>query len=476
MKKYDFIFGIGRDCACPLALRKAGLQLMSLPWDTFPMNPDSDGSDILPRLDLMGPGDSVAYPYDYLHNTPLHAAGPDTKEKEKYDRRLGQFKKRMAGSNNCVLAVYMDTPRSAQTDIDVCKEAQRKLQAFYPHVKVDFLLFSFAPDRPYSQRIVEDLGNGFTRVAFDFKDKTSDPKNFSVDLGQCAAVMRSLAAVRPYTTSAGNRRRTLGEKMRDVGAANVWQYFLYRRRRDFSRLRELLVPRLLLARLRRRKCDHVLSIGMNCEPAFRFSLSWGFVESTPFSWASCTDPLRLAEVLREPGLIGDQGFSFRDESLMWRCEKTGLSFHGKLAVDAAGATVSPEALAADKDDLVRRLAYLNEKLTRILSDDSSKAIIFRVDTAVALAEDANAKIDAVQRALEARGARNYTLVVITEQTAHGRIAPAPNRVVRTVKAFNPRSAVANSKMGDSIGWRAIYEEFAPKKILSKKYAFKFEKT
>ena len=264
--------------------------------------------------------------------------------------------------------------------------------------------------------------------------------------------------------------------MRDVGAANVWQYFLYRRRRDFSRLRELLVPRLLLARLRRRKCDHVLSIGMNCEPAFRFSLSWGFVDSTPFSWASCTDPLRLAEVLREPGLIGDQGFSFKDESLMWRCEKTGLSFHGKLAVDAAGATVSPEALAADKDDLVRRLAYLNEKLTRILSDDSSKAIIFRVDTAVALAEDANAKIDAVQHALEARGARNHTLVVVTEQTAHGRIAPAPNRVVRTVKVFNPRSAVANSKMGDSIGWRAIYEEFAPKKILPKKYAFKFEKT
>ncbi len=450
MKKYDFIFGIGRDCACPLALRKAGLQLLTLPWDGFPMNPDSDDLALLSRLDIMVSDGPTAYPYDYLRGKSLQEAGPD--ETAKYDRRLKLFKKLMAEAKDCVLAVYLDSPVAVRATVDVCQAAQRKLQEAYPHVQVDFLMFSLETGRPYSQRLVEDLGNGFTRVAFDFRDQSSDPKNFSVDLGQCAAAMRSLAAVRHYVPSARNTRR-----------------------RDFSRLREMLVPRLLLARLRRRKCDHVLSIGMNCEPAFRFSLSWGFVDSTPFSWASCTDPLRLAEVLREPGHIGSQGFSFQDEILMWRCEETGISFHGKLAVASAGTTVSPEALAADKDDLVRRLAYLNEKLTRILSDDSSKVLIFRVNTAVALAEDANAKTDAVQRALEARGARNYTLVVVTEQTVRGRIAPAPNRVVRTVKAFNPKNAVVNSELGDPVGWRAIYEEFAPKKILPKKYAFKFEK-
>ena len=450
MKNYDFIFGIGRDCACSLALRRAGLQLLTLPWDGFPMNPDSDDLNLLSRLDIMMSGGPTVYPYDYLHGRSLQDAGPD--ETAKYDQRFKLFKKLMAEAKDCVLAVYVDSPVAVRATVDVCQAAQRKLQEAYPHVQVDFLMFSFETGRPYSQRLVEDLGNGFTRVAFDFRDQSSDPKNFSVDLVQCAAAMRSLAAVRDYVPSARNTRR-----------------------RDFSRLREMLVPRLLLARLRSRKCDHVLSIGMNCEPAFRFSLSWGFVDSTPFSWASCTDPLRLAEVLREPGHIGSQGFSFQDKILMWRCEETGISFHGKLVVSSAGATVSPEALAADKDDLIRRLAYLNEKLTRILTDDSSKAIIFRVNTAVALAEDANEKIDAVQRALEARGARNYTLVVVVEQTAHGRIAPAPNRVVRTVRAFNPKNAVDNAEMGDPVGWRALYEEFAPKKILPKKYAFKFEK-
>jgi hypothetical protein len=81
----------------------------------------------------------------------------------------------------------------------------------------------------------------------------------------------------------------------------------------------------------------------------------------------------------------------------------------------------------------------------------------------------------VQSAIEARGARNYTLVVVTERAARGRIASAPNRVLRTVRAFNPGADVANEKLGDPVGWRALFAEFAPAKILPKKHAFKFEK-
>ena len=81
----------------------------------------------------------------------------------------------------------------------------------------------------------------------------------------------------------------------------------------------------------------------------------------------------------------------------------------------------------------------------------------------------------MQNAIEARGARNYTLVVVTERAARGRIKPAPNRVLRTVKAFNPGAAVVNKKLGDPAGWRALFAEFTPAKILPKKHAFKFEK-
>ena len=158
---------------------------------------------------------------------------------------------------------------------------------------------------------------------------------------------------------------------------------------------------------------------------------------------------------------------------MWRCKKTDINFHGKLVVKS-GRSVDREALDADKEDLVQRLAYLNDKLTNILSDSSSKAIVYRINTAEALKSNASENIDAVQRALEERGARNYTLVVITEQTARGMIAPAPNRIVRTVKAFNPKNAVTRPELGDRIGWQAIYTEFTPAKLRQKKCAFKFE--
>ena len=56
MKKYDFIFGIGRACACSQSLRKAGLQLLSLPWDWLATTPTPDGPDLDMRLKIMESG------------------------------------------------------------------------------------------------------------------------------------------------------------------------------------------------------------------------------------------------------------------------------------------------------------------------------------------------------------------------------------------------------------------------------------
>jgi hypothetical protein len=340
---------------------------------------------------------------------------------------------------------------------------------------VDFLQITLEEGRPFAERTVEDLGDGLTHVSFDFKDRRPGKFDFSVELDKLAAVMKSIAAVREYRSPAeikAMNERTRREKMREYGAESAWQYFLIRRRRDLERLGERMSPRLALARLRRKKYDHVLSLGMNCESAFRFSLSWGFVESTPFSWASCKRLETLAAVLRDPGLIGRDGFLWDEPNLMWRCRKTDITFHGKLQ---GNGTPAQEALENDKTDLVQRLAHLNEKFTRMLSDASSKALILRIHTKVALDPDIGQKIDAVQHALEERGARNCTLVVVTEAAAHGRIPAAPNRVVRSVKAFNPNDSVVKPKLGDPIGWKALYTEFSPAKILPKRHPFKFEK-
>jgi len=502
MKKYDFIFGIGRACACSQALRRAGLQLLSLPWDWLATT--SDGPDLDFRLHIMENGFAdwlqeedlkfvnhladngkdqyknlrypIVYPHDFPRDVPLHESYPAVKEK--YDRRVARFKRLMAEAKDGILAVYMDSPVSAKADVETCRNAHRRLQALCPHVKVDFLMISLESGRSFKDRTTEDLDEGFVHVSFDFKDYRPGKPDYAVNLQMCADTMKSFAAVRDYRTRAeinAMAERTRLKKMQAAGANSSWEYFLIRRRRELARLWDLMIPRMILSRIRSRKYDHVLSLGMNCEPAFRFSLSWGGVESSPFSWSLCSDLRSLAEVLRHPELTGSEGFSFVDTALMWRCNRTGISFHGKQMLPVDASTIAPELLAADKADLAQRLAYLNEKLTRILSDESSKAIIFRVHSHLVRKDDINERLDAVQQALEARGARNYTLVVVTERAVRERIASAPNRVVRSVKAFNPGNAVVNPKLGDPIGWKALYAEFAPRKILPKKHAFKFEK-
>jgi hypothetical protein len=332
--------------------------------------------------------------------------------------------------------------------------------------------------RKFEERIVEDLGDGFTRVAFDYRNRTPGLPAYSVHHNLCAAAMREIASVREYRTAAeikDMKARTRRAKMKEVGASNAWEYFLARRRMDLSRIMNILYPREAFAKLRQKKFDHVFSLGMNCEPAFRFSLSWGFVDSTPFAWGLFGDLRRLADALRHPEHIGSEGYSWYKPNMMWRCEKTLGQFHGRLNMKACNFNPNPKDLDEDRKDLVQRIKYLNDKFTRVLADDSSKVLILRVHTKTALADDVNDQIDAVQNAIEARGARNYTLVVVTERAARGRIASAPNRVLRTVRAFNPGEDVVNEKIGDPVGWRALFAEFAPAKILPKKHAFKFEK-
>lgn len=503
-RKYDFVFGLGRACACSQSLRIAGLQLLSLPWDWIGIFPKPDGPDILHRISIIESGFNgwlqeedlqfvshiaargkdqyfnrrfnIVYPHDFPSGVPLHESYPSIKAK--YDRRVARFQRLLANAKTSVLAVYMDAPTYPKTDVDTCREAQRRLQALYPHVKVDFLMFTLEAGISFKDRVVENLGDGFTRVTFDFKDYCPGKPDYAVMLEECAAAAKALAEVREYRSSAeikAMNEQTRRVKMKEVGAGNAWEYFLIRRRMELERILNIIYPRETIAKLRRKKFDHVFSLGMNCEPAFRFSLSWGFVDSTPFSWGLFGNLRQLADAVRHPEYIGSKGFSWHKPNMMWRCEKTMGQFHGRLNMKDCNSNPDPKALDEDRQELIPRMKHLAEKFTRILADDSSKALILRVHTRNALDEDVNEQMDAVQNAIEALGARNYTLVVVTERAALGRIASAPNRVLRTVKAFNPGEDVANRKLGDPAGWRALFAEFTPARILPKKHAFKFEK-
>ncbi len=501
MKRYDLAFGLGRACSCTETLRKAGLQYLSFPWDWIAGN--GSDSDILCRTEIVrngfrdwlrlddlvpdrrpgGPGKDryrntrtgYSYNHDFPKGVPLEKSYPDVKAK--YDRRVARFL-RLLGMARRVLIACIDMPlQKVPTSIEDCRKVRAAFAEMFPNAKFDFVLFNTAPGRTLNNRIEEQIDDGFTRIAFDYKDKRPGSADHEIDLETTASLMRARFVVNDYRTKeevAALRHRTRLAKMHEVGAENAWQYFLSRRRKEIMRLVNKFSPRVLAAKSRAKRYDHVLSLGVNCDAGFRFFRKWGFVDSTPFTWSQSLDIDHLVQALRHPGIIGSKGYRWHAPSAMWQCICTSMYFHGRMKAIQGQSAPSEDALNADLAELKSRLAHLEAKLLSVLADESSKALILRVNSKEAAAGGINAKLDELQHTLAELGARNHLLVVVAERKVKGCLCATPGRVVRYVKQFNPQNAVTNAMLGDPVGWNAIFTEFAPAAIKRATHKFKFE--
>ena len=503
MKQYDFAFSIGRACSCTESLRKAGLQYLSFPLDwvtTIGGEPDIQAraeiiceefkdwfrlEDFVPKDNRMaGPGKDrylnrrtdLVFNHDFPKGVPLAEAYPSVKAK--YDRRVARFLNLLETSRRILIVCIDMPPQKHPTAIEDCQNVRARLSRKFPTAKFDFILFSREAGRSFADRIEERIDEGFTHISFDYKDYRIGKADHEIDLEATASILRERFNVHDYRTKReidAFKRRTRQTKMREAGAENAWQYFLFRRRRDFLKISNIVSPRMILARLRTRRFDHVLSLGVNCEVAFRFYQRWKFVDSTPFSWGQTFDIDLLVRALRDLDAIGAGGFTWQESCMMWKCNLTGIHFHGRMKVTPNSLQADETALKADCDELASRLGHLKEKFRRILSSESTKALVYRINTSEACAEGVNGKLDSLQQALETLGARNHLLVVVAEATAKGRIISAHSRVVRYIRKFNPQSDVTNAKIGDAVGWNALFTEFAPAHVKRATHRFKFEK-
>ena len=501
MKRYDLAFSLGRACSCTETLRKAGLQYLSFPWDWIAGN--GSDSDILCRTEIVrngfkdwlrledlvpdsrpgGPGKDryrntktgYSYNHDFPKGVPLEVSYPAVKAK--YDRRIMRFLNLLGAAKN-VLIVCIDMPlQKVPTSINDCQKARDVFAEMFPNAKFDFVLFSRDPSRSLAECREETVDEGFTRFSFDYKDKRPGSADHEIDLEATASLMRARFAVNDYRSKeeiAALRERTHKAKMREAGAENAWQYFLIKRRRSLAKLADRLSPRILIAKLRAKRYDHVLSLGENCDAGFRFCRKWGFVDSTPFTWSQTLDIGHLVQALRNPESIGSKGFSWHPQSAMWQCVCTGIYFHGRMKATQNQTMPDEESLKADLSELESRLTHLKEKLLSLITDGSSKALILRVNSKEVSSGGINEKLDGLQSTLDELGARNHLLVIVAEKKVKGLIRTAPGRTVRYVRQFNPQSHVTNAEIGDPVGWNAIFTEFAPAIVKKATHKFKFE--
>ena len=501
MEKYDLIFGLGRACACSQMLRRASLQLLSFPWDWLTSD-RSVGPDLRFRADTLcngfnswfTPGDieelpsedwapnrrcksrstRIAYLHDFPKSMSVEEAFPAVKAK--YERRLARLR-RLIASSKTVLVACLDLPGlCAPTPLEDVRYARIRLAEAFPGAKFDFVLFSWEKGRGFEDRIESTPEDGLLHIVFDFKDNTFGKPDYAVDLDRLASILRSRFEVRDYRSAAerkAQKRRSLEAKMRAAGVDSRLQYSLLRLGRHWTRFNLAASPRLMAAFARRKRFSHFVSLGNTCETAFRFWWKWRFLDSSLFSWTRSDSLDLLNEALGNFDAIGTGGLEFR-KIYLWQCGNTGIYFHGRIRKFPNQPPPTPEALAEDKKELIGRLAYLKGKFIRQISDERSTLFAYRIPAQEIETPGLAERLTVLEDRLRALGARNWKLLLVAERRYAGKIPDGPGRFIRYVREFNPSNGVTKAELGDPVGWKAIFTEFAPEKILKQSKKYKFE--
>ena len=497
MKTYDFIFGLGNACSCTQTLREADLQLLSFPFDWVIL---SETDDLRRRVetiangfagwfekgDLRKIGDyapsnrdiyrneatGTVFNHEFWRNEDLDLAYPAVRAK--YDRRIRRFLGLLAASQE-ILVVRVDRPDQVPPTSEAeCREALRRLRALYPAAHFEMLHLAMKDGVSVEDRQVEDLGDGFVRVSCDYRNRAAGAEPYAVRFDVASTAVRALANVRDYRTHAEKaafRRAKKRAHWAKYGADSAFGYRLEKWRRGW--LLNVL-PSMLRARVRRRKFSQIVPLGINCEVAFRFCVSWGFVDSSLFAWSQTFGLKKMCETLRKLDRLFAGAATLDDVSKMWMCEETGTLFHGRLKWDPGHPDYTDEQIAADLEDLRGRVRHLRGKFLDYLRNETPTLLVHRLGEGDAQKDDLDARLSELESVLGGLGARNCTLLVVVERRFLDRMPAGTGRVFRAVEKFNPCDCVTDVNAGDPIGWRAIYSEFAPAKILPKTHAFKFE--
>ena len=254
MKTYDLVLGFGPACSCSQTLRRAGLQLLSLPFDWIGPLAGSAwyAGDVRRRADLVasefddwlriedfvydGENTNGMYKYrntrnklSFIHDfpigVPLEQSFPDVAAK--FARRTTRLLDLMRKSGK-ILIVRLDRPNlEYRTPVEDCHYAREVLSKKFPHAEFDFLLMYQNPGIPFGSQKLETPEPGIFRLEFDYRDKRPEIDPNFPDLALTSAAVAQLFSVKEYRTKeeiAAHRKAERRKRWAKYGATNAWQY------------------------------------------------------------------------------------------------------------------------------------------------------------------------------------------------------------------------------------------------------------
>jgi len=245
MRNYDLIFGIGGACCCTQALRNAGLQYASFPWDwlaesdirTRANQLRDDFVDWLPRNSLTKLETGTYKAGDvyrnektrlvFAHDFPLNGSldADYARVAERYQRRKEHLY-RLIGQSKKVLVVWVDVPACPKAMDDDRRYVLEIVRTKWPQVQFDFLNFVNEEGRLACDALDSESG-GVRTVTFDYKDYKEE--GWVADNRLIGKWLASRYTVLDYRTPEEKKNCRKIAKKKEYGryhAANLYQYLI----------------------------------------------------------------------------------------------------------------------------------------------------------------------------------------------------------------------------------------------------------
>lgn len=258
--KYDLVFSFGPACSCSQTLRRAGLQLLSFPFDWISPGFGTPlwNNDVRFRADMLAERfGAERSPKGFLHLEDFVYSGDHTNGKAKvYNKRLGinflhdfpigvpleesfpavkaKYTRRenrlleLIGKSANVLIARLDRPDlDYRTPDDDCRYARELLSRAFAPARFDFLLIQPDASVPFGNESLETVEPGFFRLAFDYGDRRPGADRKFPRFELTSAAVAEHFAVRDYRTKeeiAAHRLKERQKRWAKYGASNALQY------------------------------------------------------------------------------------------------------------------------------------------------------------------------------------------------------------------------------------------------------------
>lgn len=216
----------------------------------------------------------------------------------------------------------------------------------------------------------------------------------------------------------------------------------------------------LLNLIRLNKYKHVISLGYNCEVSFNIKRYCKNLESSLFSWAYVFELKGLIKALNNLDDLFTKNIA--DPSQLYEDRSYRIAFHGNTNYENLlnkDGSLNQEIVEKDLIDCKSKINHLKTKFKKVLSSDSKKLFIYKLQKDVYNAHD---DILELHKILSSMGQKFDLLIIVEEKMLNQyKKINEDNLYIRAVSEYNPEEKTdATTFFRD---WDKIFKEFKLKR-------------